>query len=84
MGEKHLKIWDAHGIGAQLQNSDTDEVTGRERAFGVLSGWNILIFGRPGELLVLRSERELAFGCEGNGTPLQYSCLENPMNGGAW
>ena len=21
---------------------------------------------------------------EGNGTPLQYSCLENPVNGGAW
>ena len=21
---------------------------------------------------------------EGNGTPLQYSCLENPMRGGAW
>ena len=21
---------------------------------------------------------------EGNGTPLQYSCLENPMEGGAW
>ena len=25
----------------------------------------------------------LLFG-EGNGTPLQYSCLENPMDGGAW
>ena len=25
----------------------------------------------------------LKFG-EGNGTPLQYSCLENPMDGGAW
>ena len=25
----------------------------------------------------------LPFG-EGNGTPLQYSCLENPMDGGAW
>ena len=25
----------------------------------------------------------LWFG-EGNGTPLQYSCLENPMDGGAW
>ena len=25
----------------------------------------------------------LAHG-EGNGTPLQYSCLENPMDGGAW
>ena len=21
---------------------------------------------------------------EGNGTPLQYSCLENPMDGGHW
>ena len=21
---------------------------------------------------------------EGNGTPLQYSCLENPTDGGAW
>ena len=25
----------------------------------------------------------IRFG-EGNGTPLQYSCLENPMDGGAW
>ena len=21
---------------------------------------------------------------EGNGNPVQYSCLENPMDGGAW
>ena len=21
---------------------------------------------------------------EGNGNPLQYSCLENPMDGGGW
>ena len=26
----------------------------------------------------------LWFYGEGNGTPLQYSCLENPMDGGAW
>ena len=25
-----------------------------------------------------------AFNGEGNGTPLQYSCLANPMDGGAW
>ena len=25
----------------------------------------------------------ISFG-EGNGNPLQYSCLENPMDGGAW
>ena len=28
-----------------------------------------------------RSGRSLG---EGNGNPLQYSCLENPMDGGAW
>ena len=27
--------------------------------------------------------QDIHFG-EGNGTPLQYSCLENPMDGGAW
>ena len=25
-----------------------------------------------------------AIGGEGNGNPLQYSCLEKPMDGGAW
>ena len=27
---------------------------------------------------------KLIFDGEGNGTPLQYSCLENPMDRGAW
>ena len=31
----------------------------------------------------LLGPRGLSFG-EGNGTPLQYSCLENPMDRGAW
>ena len=26
----------------------------------------------------------LSWSYLGNGTPLQYSCLENPMDGGAW
>ena len=30
-----------------------------------------------------RDDCHCCFG-EGNGTPLQYSCLENPMDGGAW
>ena len=28
--------------------------------------------------------KAMAFAGEGNGTPLQYSCLENPRDGGAW
>ena len=27
---------------------------------------------------------QLNLDSEGTGTPLQYSCLENPMDGGAW
>ena len=33
--------------------------------------------------LLIWSTVESGFG-EDNGTPLQYSCLENPMDGGAW
>ena len=32
--------------------------------------------------MILRETR--VWDGEGNGTPLQYSCLENPMDGGAW
>ena len=38
--------------------------------------------GNAGDLgLIPVSGRSLG---EGNGNPLQYSCLENPMDGGAW
>ena len=29
-------------------------------------------------------DQSSCFHGEGNGTPLQYSCLENSMDGGAW
>ena len=32
----------------------------------------------------LWGRKELDMTEEGNGTPRQYSCLENPMDGGAW
>ena len=34
-------------------------------------------------IILLLIPSSVLFG-EGNGTPLQYSCLENPMDGGAW
>ena len=34
-------------------------------------------------MTVVYADLAWLFG-EGNGTPLQYSCLENPMDGGAW
>ena len=44
--------------------------------------------GLPGEISRDRTELGLEGSAssvgEGNGNPLQYSCLENPMDGGAW
>ena len=37
----------------------------------------------PIELLMALQLSSLTAG-EGNGNPLQYSCLENPMDAGAW
>ena len=43
---------------------------------GKASAYNV---GDPGS--ILGSGRSSG---EGHGNPLQYSCLENPMGGGAW
>ena len=37
------------------------------------------VWGHPRQVMVERSDRMLSTG-EGNDKPLQYSCLENPMN----
>ena len=39
--------------------------------------------GEPDNLILLRDFVE-CWSIEGNGTPLQSSCLENPVDGGAW
>ena len=45
-----------------------------------LRGWSVCLqFGKPG----FNPWLERSPG-EGSGTPLQDSCLENPMDGGAW
>ena len=41
----------------------------------------LLIGPQPAQLWLVSAVFEEG---EGNGTPLQYSCLENPMDGGAW
>ena len=57
--------------------------------------WRIPGTGMPGGLQSMgslesdttkRLHFHFSLSCigEGNGTPLQYSCLENPMDGGAW
>ena len=39
----------------------------------------------PTKVHIVKAMVFLIWMCrEGNGTPVQYSCLENPMDGGAW
>ena len=46
---------------------------------------NCCNFAFKGEIFMFGNlHRLIVFLGEGNGTPLQYSCLENPMDGGAW
>ena len=47
--------------------------------------WNSMLGYKGGSVRKLRClGLARARGGEGNGTPLQYSCLENPMGRGAW
>ena len=58
--------------------------------FRYILGWPESLFEFSHILLKNPNELQLfwpTYVCgvgEGNGTPLQYSCLENPMDGGAW
>ena len=36
------------------------------------------------DMVAVFKGNSILFSGEGNGTPLQYSCLENPMDGGVW
>ena len=55
---------------------------GNVSAFNKLSRLVIVFLPRSKHLLI--SWLQSSSVGEGNGTPLQYSCLENPMDGGAW
>ena len=50
----------------------------------VLQGQTCLSLQVSLDFLLLHSSPLWWKGGEGNGTPLQYSCLENPMDRGAW
>ena len=59
---------------------------GRKQAIHLEEGWGKLKWVKgvnyimETKLLVM----SMLSVAEGNGTPLQYSCLENPMDGGTW
>ena len=78
--------------GTSSFQGDLETVRNDEKVDTVVNGMNgqgykvkARVTGNANNRMELRFLRELriSFGA-GNGTQLQYSCLENPMDGGAW
>ena len=86
---KHIQIIDCskdslgEGNGSPLQYSclenPMDRGTWWAAVHGVAKSWT-----RLSDFTSLTSLTSYFITGEGNGNPLQYSCLENPMDGGAW
>ena len=75
-----ILVWKSHG---QRSLAATVHGVTKELDWGFPGGSEVKVsacnVGDPGSIPGLgRSPGE------GNGNPLQYSCLENPMEGGAW
>ena len=62
-----------HGWCTPSNDEETSTISG-DRTSSNQEGTNSILISK-----ILRS-----YDGKGNGTPLQYSCLENPMDGGAW
>ena len=60
--------WSAYHISRDFRNWRVGQ---RKKTSASLDARNLKLATRP-------------LAREGDGTPLQYSCLENPMDGGAW
>ena len=75
--QKKSTEWDARCLSEKAQEAFYERMWGKDTKLeksGVLS---------RSESYSFLTEGRVYYG-EGNGTPLQYSCLENPMGGGAW
>ena len=62
------------------------QLSGENTYESFLWGHQTLVIAKPDENIMIKANYRpvLLVAGEGNGTPLQYSCLENPMDGGGW
>ena len=70
-------------------NSSSKKVAGKEEQKKLPSAYQGIITHRVLHMFFSKQSICFCFNLpgsfgEGNGKPLQYTCLENPMDGGAW
>ena len=82
-GTWHKLMWDGSGQSWRRNNSESSMLTWGG-ASPQTRGWEEEACGYQAQLEVPNLEAFKQIHREGNGTPLQYSCLENPLDGGAW
>ena len=73
-----MDLLTANGVG--VAGRIDQGVRAKERYFRTVDVTQMADVGETRDLLI----NSLLLTGEGNGTPLQYSCLENPMDRGAW
>ena len=76
--EMNLCDWSSDVCSSDLFVKNTPSRKFRNRVFTLLNNLSLMVFRVLGGYLGCSSDLG-----EGNGTPLQYFCLENPMDGGA-
>ena len=65
----------------KAENTQKYTLSAKTSYTAALSNWATLQTAGVDRSYLVLAKRSLG---EGNGNPLQYSCLENPMDGGAW
>ena len=63
---------------------DLLELTPKKDVLFIIGDWNAKVGSQETPGVTGKFGLPWSTVGEGNGTPLQYSCLENPMDGGAW
>ena len=78
LGSNHFIGFQVFSVIANLYSQRMDSIPGNRRE--LTRTWSVNVLkNKESESNGLNRVHE-----EGNGTPLQHSCLENPMDGGAW
>ena len=89
LSPKHVRPVQFHPVVNLMRKAGGHQDTGSEKSLERFFSFPLIAITfsfavKPGFLPAFSSFKVCVFFRGGNGNPLQYSCLENPMDRGAW